>query len=102
MSEREREREREKGPPTDTLSFSISASPSSYYSASISWDGIRVFLQLVTLVQSYSSSHSQGFKDEDLGNSLGSWAATVATYCPGRTLEIAQKNIMEHGEQVDE
>ena len=34
--------------------------------------------------QHFSSGHSQGLKDDDLGNSLGWWAATVATYCPSR------------------
>ena len=36
-------------------------------------------------IQLSSSSHSQGFKDEDLGNS-----------------QLAQKNITKHGQQVDE
>ena len=41
-------------------------------------------------VQRYSSSHSQGFKEENLGNSPGWWAATVANYCPSRPGELPQ------------
>ena len=39
-------------------------------------------------VQSGAAYHSLGFEDEDLGSSLGWWAATVATYCPSRPGEL--------------
>ena len=55
-----------------------------------------------SILQCYSYSHSQGFKDDDLGNSPGWWAATVVTYCPGRPLQLTQKNITKHGERVEE
>ena len=35
---------------------------------------------LPACLQRYSSSHPQGFNDEDLENSPGCWAATTATY----------------------
>ena len=37
-----------------------------------------------------------------MGNSLGWWATTVATYCPSRPSQLAQKNMTKHGERVDE
>ena len=42
-------------------------------------------------VQRYSSTLSQGFKDEDSGNSPGWWATTVATYCPSRPSQLTQE-----------
>ena len=50
-----------------------------------------------TFLQRFSSSHSQGFKDEDFGNSPGWWAATFATYFPSRPLQLAQKKMTKHG-----
>ena len=44
-----------------------------------------------------SSSHSQGFKHENFGNSPGWWATTVATYCPSRPYQLTQKNITKNG-----
>ena len=38
----------------------------------------------VSLIHCWASPYSLGFEDEDLGSSLGWWAATVATYCPSR------------------
>ena len=53
-------------------------------------------------VQRFSSSHSHGFEDEDLGNSSGLWAASAATYCPRKPLQITYNNKTKHGERVDE
>ena len=64
--------------------------------------GRRPSLEGLRPLQRFLSSHSEGFKDEDLGNSPGWWAATLATYCPSRLGELAQKTITKHGEQVDE
>ena len=44
----------------------------------------------VLLVIKYRVSHlvaDLGWVDLDLGSSPGRWAATVATYCPGRVVE---------------
>ena len=38
----------------------------------------------------------------NLGNSLGWWAANVATYCPSRPSQLTEKNITKYVEQVDE
>ena len=43
-----------------------------------------------------------GFKDLNLGNSLGWWAATVATYCQSSSSQLTQKNITKQGKRVDE
>ena len=45
--------------------------------------GLRFHFDSVTCLQSGTSDHSLGFKDEDLGSSPGWWAATIATYCWG-------------------
>ena len=39
-------------------------------------------------IQSGAAYHSLGFEDENLGSSPGWWAATVATYCPSRSVEL--------------
>ena len=54
------------------------------------------------LLQRFSSSHSQGFKHEDFGNSPGWWATTFATYCPSRPWQLTLKKITKHVERVDE
>ena len=53
-------------------------------------------------IQSYSSTRSPGFEDENLGSSPGRWAATVANYCPSRPSELEQKFASKHSEEVDE
>ena len=50
--------------------------------------------------QHYSSRYSQGFKDEDLGDSPGWWAAIVALYCPSTPLQLTQKKITKQGERM--
>ena len=47
------------------------------------------FQQVVLVyIHCWASRHSLGFEDEDLGSSPGWWAATVATYCPRRPVEL--------------
>ena len=53
-------------------------------------------------IQCFSSSHSQGFRDEELGDSPGCWTTAVATYCQNRPLQLTQRNITKHNEQVDD
>ena len=53
------------------------------------------------VVQRYSSTLSQGFEDEDLGNFPGWWAATVATYCPSRPSQLLATTITKHCDRVD-
>ena len=55
-------------------------------------------------VQHYSSSHSQGFKDEDFWEfpRLGWCDASVATYCPSKPSQLTQTNITKHGKRVVE
>ena len=36
----------------------------------------------------YGAIHPQGFKDNDLGNSPGLWAAALTTYCPSRPSQL--------------
>ena len=43
-------------------------------------------------LQRYSSTLSQGFKENDLGNSPGCWADSVATYCSRRPSQLSAKN----------
>ena len=40
------------------------------------------------IVQSGAVYRSQGFEGNVLGSSSGWWAATVATYCPSRQVEL--------------
>ena len=54
------------------------------------------------MIQRFSSSHLQGFKYEDLRNSPGWWATTVATYCQRRPSQLSQNNLPIHDQQVDE
>ena len=53
-------------------------------------------------LQRYSSTLSQGFKVEDLGNSPGWWAATIATYCQSRTSQLLAKTVTKHCDRLDE
>ena len=39
---------------------------------------------------------SQGLEDDILESSIGRWADTVATYCPGRTSQIVLKFITKY------
>ena len=45
---------------------------------------LTLFKLKTVLVQSGAACYSLGFEDENLGNSLGWWAANVATCCPSR------------------
>ena len=51
------------------------------------------------VLQRFSSSLSQGFKDEDLGNSPGWWATIVANYCPSR---LSQLLTTKHCDRLNE
>ena len=42
-------------------------------------------------IQHYILGFRQGFKDEDLGNSPGWSAATVATYCSSRMVKLTRQ-----------
>ena len=53
-------------------------------------------------IQRYSSSLSQGFEDEDLGNSLHWGAPTVATYCPSRPSHHLVNNLTKNCDRLDE
>ena len=53
-------------------------------------------------IQFNSSTLSQGFKDEDLGNSPSWWAATVATYCQSRHSQLLATAVTKHCDWVDE
>ena len=57
---------------------------------------------LYRCVQRYSTSLSQGFEDEDLWNSLGWWAATVATHCPSRPSQRLATAVTRHCGIMDE
>ena len=59
------------------------------------------WVQTQTL-QGYSSTLSQGFKDEDMGNSPGWWVATVASYCPNRPSQLLETTVTKHCDRVDE
>ena len=43
----------------------------------------------------------QGLEDDILESSLGGWADTAATYCPGRPLQIVLKPMTKHRESVE-
>ena len=53
-------------------------------------------------VQGYSSSLSQGFKDEDLESSSCWWAATVATYCPSRHSQLLPTTVPKLCDRLNE
>ena len=57
---------------------------------------------IVKCLQWYSSSLSQGFEDEDLRNSPGWLASTVATYCPSRPSQLLANNITKPCDRLDE
>ena len=48
-------------------------------------------------VQRYSSTLSQGFEDEDLGNSPVWWAATVATYSARFAGDQSESSVFKSG-----
>ena len=53
------------------------------------------------LVQSVFSTLSQGLQDKFLECSLGRWADTAATYCPGRPSQIVLKSMTKHRDRVE-
>ena len=74
-------------PPIPTLTRSLTR-PSPTDSSSSS---TALFIQSV-----------ESFKYVDLRNSPGWWADSVATYCPSRPSQLAQKNITKHDKRLDE
>ena len=54
------------------------------------------------ILQHYSSSRSQGFKDEDLGNFPGWQAATVATYCTSRPSQLLATTLTKLCDKLDD
>ena len=52
-------------------------------------------------VQSVFSTLSQGLEDEILESSLGRWADTAATYCPGRPSQIVLKSMTKPCNRVE-
>ena len=72
--------------------------PSNYCKLVVEVAGI-LYLQIVynaarsssvceSAIHCWTSRHSLGFEDEELGSSPSWWAATVATYCPSRPGEL--------------
>ena len=57
---------------------------------------LQVHEQACKDVQSGASYLSQGFEDNVLGSSSSWLADTVATYRPGRSWQLTQKNITKH------
>ena len=47
----------------------------------------------------YFSTLSQGLEDDIMESSIGRWADTVATYCPGRPSQIVLKSLTKHHNQ---
>ena len=54
------------------------------------------------LIQRYLSTLLQGLKDEDLKNSRGCCAATVAAYSPSRPSQLLPTAVTKHCDRVDE
>ena len=50
----------------------------------------------------YSFSLSQGFIDQDLGNTPGLLVATASTYCPSRPSQLLTTTATKHCDKLDE
>ena len=57
--------------------------------------------EVAKYVQSVFSTLSQGLEDDILESSLGRWADSAATYCPGRPSQMVFKSMTKHRDRVE-